>query len=309
MKILTLSEALKRRYHTKVYKLSLSSGCTCPNRDGTLGTGGCTFCSAGGSGDFAADPAPLGEQLAAAKALVDPKFPKGIAPEDRRYIAYFQSYTNTYVRSGAELARLRALYREAIARPEIVGLAVGTRPDCLPDPVLDMLADLNRVKPVWVELGLQTVHEATAEAFHRGYPLEVFESAYRRLADAGIPAVVHVILGLPGETRAMMLETVDYLSTLSPTLPGIKLQLLHVLKGTAMGEAYLKDPFPVFTLEAYTDLVVDCLKRLPESTVVHRLTGDAPKKLLIAPKWSANKRLVLNTLRAKIARAERPSSE
>ena len=154
-----------------------------------------------------------------------------------------------------------------------------------------------------MELGLQTVHEASAEAFHRGYPLDVFESAYHWLAAAGIPAVVHVILGLPGETREMMLETVDYLAKLSPTLPGIKLQLLHVLKGTAMGEAYLKDPFPVFTLEAYTDLVVDCLKRLPETTVVHRLTGDAPKRLLIAPKWSANKRLVLNTLRAKIARA------
>lgn len=303
MKILTLSEALKRRYHTKVYKLALSSGCTCPNRDGTLGTGGCTFCSAGGSGDFAAPLAPIAEQIERAKALVDPKFPKNIAPEDRRYIAYFQSYTNTYVRSGAEFDRLRALYREAIARPEIVGLAVGTRPDCLPEPVIDMLSTLGQIKPVWVELGLQTVHEASAKSFHRGYPLTAFESAYHRLAAAGIPAVVHVILGLPGETQEMMRETVDYLANLSPTLPGIKLQLLHVLKGTAMGEAYLKAPFPVFTLDAYTDLVVDCLKRLPETTVIHRLTGDAPKRLLIAPKWSANKRLVLNTLRAKIARA------
>jgi radical SAM protein (TIGR01212 family) len=302
MKILTLSDALKRRYHTKVYKLALSSGCTCPNRDGTLSTGGCTFCSAGGSGDFAAPFAPIPEQIAAAKRLVDPKFPKRIAPEDRRYIAYFQAYTNTY----GPVERLEPLFLEAAAPKEIVGLAVGTRPDCLPDETIAMLKRVNAVKPLWVELGLQTIHEATAKRIRRGYTLDVFEDAYQRLAEAGIPAVVHVILGLPGENKQAMLETVDYLASLTPTLPGIKLQLLHVLKGTALGEAYEADPFPVFDLDTYCELVVDCLKRLPETTVIHRLTGDAPKRLLIAPKWSADKKRVMNTLRSRIAHAERP---
>jgi radical SAM protein (TIGR01212 family) len=301
MKILTLSDALKRRYHTKVYKLALSSGCTCPNRDGTLSTGGCTFCSAGGSGDFAAPFAPIPEQIAAAKRLVDPKFPKRIAPEDRRYIAYFQAYTNTY----GPVERLEPLFLEAAAPKEIVGLAVGTRPDCLPDETIAMLKRVNAVKPLWVELGLQTVHEATAKRIRRGYTLDVFEDAYQRLAEAGIPAVVHVILGLPGESRQDMLETVDYLAHLTPSLPGIKLQLLHVLKGTALGDAYEREPFPVFDLDTYCDLIVDCLKRLPESTVIHRLTGDAPKRLLIAPKWSADKKRVMNTLRSRIAHAER----
>lgn len=299
MHIRTFSDALKARFGTKVYKLSLSAGCTCPNRDGTLGTGGCTFCSAGGAGEFAAPPAPIRAQIAAAKKRVDPKFPKSIPPEDRRYLAYFQSYTNTY----GDPERLAALWRAAIAPDAIVGLSVGTRPDCLPPPILDALSAIHRAKPVWVELGLQTIHPRTARAIRRGYALPVFERAYRDLTDRGIAVVVHVILGLPGESRDDMLATVRYLARLSPALAGVKLQLLHVLKGTALAEQYAADPFPLLSLDAYCDLVVDCLKLLPETTVIHRLTGDGPKRLLIAPQWSADKRRVMNTLRAAIARA------
>jgi radical SAM protein (TIGR01212 family) len=299
MHILSFSDALKARFGTKVYKLSLSAGCTCPNRDGTLGTGGCTFCSAGGSGEFAAPPAPIGVQIAAAKKRVDPKFPKRIPPKDRRYLAYFQSYTNTY----GDPERLAALWRAAAAPDDIVGLSVGTRPDCLPPTILDALAAVNRTKPVWVELGLQTIHPRTARAIRRGYALPVFEQAYRDLTDRGIAVVVHVILGLPGESRDDMLATVRYLAKLAPALAGIKLQLLHVLKGTALAEQYAADPFPLFSLDDYCGLVVDCLKLLPRSTAVHRLTGDGPKRLLIAPLWSADKRRVMNALRAAIARA------
>ena len=295
MKIRTISEELKREYGGKVLKLSLSSGCTCPNRDGAVGTGGCSFCSEGGSGDFAAAPAPLEEQIREAKQRVDGKFPASLPPEDRKYIAYFQSFTNTY----GPVERLRSLYKETIRRPEVVILSLGTRPDCLDDDVMDMLRDLRAVKPVWVELGLQTIHEKTARRFGRGYELPVFEEAVRKLKEADITVIVHVILGLPGETREDMLETVQYLADFTPQIDGIKLQLLHVLKGTRMGEEYLKEPFPVFTLEEYTDLIVDCLKLIPEHMVVHRMTGDAPKRLLIAPAWSADKKRVLNTLKKK----------
>ena len=251
MKIRTISEELKREYGGKVLKLSLSSGCTCPNRDGAVGTGGCSFCSEGGSGDFAAAPAPLEEQIREAKQRVDGKFPASLPPEDRKYIAYFQSFTNTY----GPVERLRSLYKETIRRPEVVILSLGTRPDCLDDDVMDMLRDLRAVKPVWVELGLQTIHEKTARRFGRGYELPVFEEAVRKLKEADITVIVHVILGLPGETREDMLETVQYLADFTPQIDGIKLQLLHVLKGTRMGEEYLKEPFPVFTLEEYTDLI------------------------------------------------------
>ncbi|MCR4671677.1 MAG: TIGR01212 family radical SAM protein [Lachnospiraceae bacterium] len=293
-----LSDYLIETFGTKVYKLSLSSGCTCPNRDGTLGTGGCSFCSEGGSGDFAAPLLPVGEQIRAAKALVDPKFPSRIPPEERKYIAYFQSYTNTY----GSPVRLRELYHEAISYPEIAALSIGTRPDCIPDEILEMLKELNRVKPVWVELGLQTVHERTAGKFRRGYELPAFEDAYMRLKEAGITVIVHVILGLPGESEEDMLETVRYLASLPYGLDGIKLQLLHVLKGTELGEKYLVSPFKIMTLEEYSDLIVKCLDLLPEETVIHRLTGDAPKRLLIAPEWSGDKKRVLNTIRAKLRR-------
>ena len=299
MEIRTLSDELKSRFGCKVYKLSLSSGCTCPNRDGTKGFTGCTFCSEGGSGDFAASFMPIADQIEEAKKRVAAKFPKDQPEEARKYIAYFQSFTNTY----GDTRRLRALYSETIRRPEICALSVGTRPDCLEAEKVRMLADLNREKPVWVELGLQTIHEETARRFHRGYELPVFEDAYRRLKEAGLTVIVHVILGLPGESREQILETVRYLANLEPSLDGIKLQLLHVLKGTEMGREYAREPFPLLTLEEYGALVVDCLQLLPKSTVVHRITGDGPKKLLIAPLWSADKKKVLNTINRMIREA------
>ncbi len=303
MRILTVSEYMKQKYGQKVYRLSLSSGCTCPNRDGTLGWGGCAFCSAGGSGDFAAKPASLERQITEAKKRVDSKFPRSVRPEERKYIAYFQSYTNTYGKTD----HLRRIFTEAAERPEIVTLSVGTRPDCLEQDKVQMLAELNHIKPVWVELGLQTIHEQTAEAFHRGYRLPVFLDAYRRLKQAGLEVIVHVILGLPGEGREDMLETVRFLAGLNPGLDGIKLQLLHILKGTEYGSIFERDPSAFqtsgFTLESYCDLVVACLKLLPPETVIHRLTGDGPKNLLLAPKWSADKKKVLNELNRRIREA------
>ena len=301
MNYLSFNDAMRARFGTKVYRLSLQSGCTCPNRDGTIGTGGCTFCSEGGSGDFAAPLLPIGEQIEEARKRVDAKISASIAPQDRRYIAYFQSYTNTY----GDPERLRRIYSEALQHPQIVALDLGTRPDCLPPEMIAMLRDLRSEydKPVWIELGLQTIHEKTAGRINRGYKLEVFEDAYRRLKDEGFEVIVHVILGLPGESREDMLETVRYLSLLTPALDGIKLQLLHILKGTELAREYEADPFPLFTLDSYCDLVVDCLKLLPPQTVVHRLTGDGPKRLLIEPQWSADKKRVLNTLSRKIREA------
>ena len=301
MNYLSFNDAMRARFGTKVYRLSLQSGCTCPNRDGTIGTGGCTFCSEGGSGDFAAPLLPIGEQIEEARKRVDAKISASIAPQDRRYIAYFQSYTNTY----GDPERLRRVYSEALQHPQIVALDLGTRPDCLPPEMIAMLRDLRSEydKPVWIELGLQTIHEKTAGRINRGYKLEVFEDAYRRLKDEGFEVIVHVILGLPGEAREDMLETVRYLSLLTPALDGIKLQLLHILKGTELAREYGADPFPLFTLDSYCDLVVDCLKLLPPQTVVHRLTGDGPKRLLIEPQWSADKKRVLNTLSRKIREA------
>lgn len=296
MEYRSLSTYWKEKFGGKVYKLSLQSGCTCPNRDGSIGRGGCIFCSEGGSGDFAAHYAPIQEQITEARKRVDHKFPKGAQP---MYMAYFQSYTNTY----GNVDRLRSLYLETIQLPEIVGISIGTRPDCLPIEILEMLSELNQIKPVTVELGLQTVHKSSADYIRRGYDLEVFEKAYQDLSNRGIEVVVHVILGLPGENREDMLETIDYLARLQPTLPGIKLQLLHILEGTQLAEDYRRNPFPVFTIEEYTDLVVECLKHLPKETVVHRLTGDGPKSLLIEPKWSGDKKKVLNLLQKKITAA------
>ena len=296
MTIRTISDELKEKYGRKVLKLSLSSGCTCPNRDGTLGWGGCSFCSEGGSGDFASSFAPLLEQIQEAKKRVDHKFPADMPEEDRKYIAYFQSFTNTY----GDPERLRKLYLEAVCRPEIAVLSVGTRPDCLGGDMVRMLSGLNRIKPVWVELGLQTVHEKTAERVGRGYPLAAFADAYQRLKEAGLTVVVHVILGLPGETEEDMLDTVRYLARLQPVLDGIKLQNLYILSGTRLAAEFRENPFPIMTMEEYTDLVVKCLKELPEEVVIHRMTGDAPKRLLIEPLWSADKKRVMNLLNAKI---------
>ena len=281
-----LSDYLKSEFGEKIYRLSLSSGCTCPNRDGTLGTGGCTFCSEGGSGEFAAAPAPLEEQIRSAKERIAGK------TKTKRFIAYFQSFTNTY----GDPERLGRLYREAVSRDDIAVLSLGTRPDCISDEMLEILKDLDRVKPVWIELGLQTVHEGTALRINRGYQLPVFEDAYRRLKEAGITVIVHVIFGLPGETREMMLETVRYLAGLKPELDGIKLQMLQILKGTRLAEEYAADPYPLMSLEEYAELVRDSVRLLPEKTVLHRMTGDGPKRLLIAPLWCADKKRVLNTM-------------
>lgn len=299
-----LSEMLKERFGTKVYKLSMTSGCTCPNRDGRSGYGGCTFCSEGGSGEFAAPFLSPEEQIRAARQRVDAKFPARIPLSDRKYIAYFQAFTNTYARTPEELERLRRLYAETLQRPEIAALSIGTRPDCLPPEILGMLRELRAVqpqKPVWVELGLQTVHEKTAERIHRGYPLEVFERAVRDLKEIGMEVIVHVILGLPGESREEMIGTVRYLGQMEPAVDGIKLQQLQILRGTQMAAEFQKEPFPVMTLEEYCSLVRDCLQVLPDDIVIHRLTGDGPKSLLIAPLWSGDKKRVLNTMRKAIA--------
>ena len=287
-----LNDVLRAQYGEKVYKLSLSSGCTCPNRDGTLGVGGCTFCSAGGSGDFAAAPAPLEQQIEDAKARIRRK------TDAQKFIAYFQSYTNTY----GDVGRLEALYTEAIRRDEVVILSLGTRPDCLGPEVLAMLARLNRIKPVWVELGLQTIHDRTAEAVRRGYPLTAFAEGYHKLKEIGVTVIVHVIFSLPGETRADMLDTVRYLAALDPPPDGVKLQMLHVLRGTTLGAQYEAAPFPLLTLEEYAALVAESLRILPADTVVHRMTGDAPGKLLIAPEWTRNKKRALNTINRAIAK-------
>lgn len=302
MKILTLSEYLKQRYGRKIYKLSLESGCTCPNRDGRLGTGGCTFCSAGGSGEFAqpvTDLQNIDVQLAAAKAMVERKMPESMTAAERKYIAYFQSYTNTY----GNTDNLNDLYRHVIQRDDIAILSVGTRPDCIEDDKLAMLRRLNEIKPVWVELGLQTVHDSTAERIHRGYPTAVFTDCYQRLKAAGLEVIVHVILGLPGESREDMLETVRYLSALRPQLNGIKLQMLNILKGSVLAEEYERAPFPQMSMEEYCDLITDCLKLLPEGTVIHRMTGDGPRSLLISPEWVTDKKRVMNLLRRKIEEA------
>ena len=284
----SLDYELKKQFGHKVYKLSLNGGMTCPNRDGTLGRGGCIFCSAGGSGDFAAPVMDsVHEQIEAAKLQVQRKM-----SGPGSYIAYFQSYTNTY----APVDYLEALFREAVSHPDIAALSIGTRPDCLPPQVIRLLKEINKEKPVWIELGLQTIHESTAELIRRGYELPCFIDAVRRLKEAGLTVIVHVILGLPGETEDMMLETIRFLANHPPPVDGIKLQLLHVLKGTKLAALYEAAPFPVMTMEEYIDLILKCIRLLPPHIVIHRLSGDGPKKLLIAPEWSGNKRLFLNSL-------------
>ncbi len=285
-----LSEVLRETYGEKVYKLSLSSGCTCPNRDGTLGFGGCTFCSEGGSGDFAAACAPIDAQLAEAKARIRRK------TDAKRFIAYFQSYTNTY----GDLDRLEALYTETLRHEEIEILSLGTRPDCLGGDVLAMLQRLNAIKPVWIELGLQTIHERTAKAVHRGYDLAAFERGYHALKALGLTVIVHVIFSLPCETKEDMLDTVRYLAALDPAPDGVKLQMLHVLRGTQLGAQYKTAPFPLLGLEEYAELIAESVRILPEETVIHRLTGDAPGNLLIAPEWTRNKKRVLNAIQREI---------
>lgn len=274
----------RRIFGCKVYKLSLSAATTCPNRDGTVGFGGCVFCSADGSGDFAAPAVlPLYKQIEDAKKRL------GNKGEGLRYIAYFQSFTGTH----GDLARLEQIYLQAVEHPDIVGLSVATRPDCLDSDALAMLERLSRLKPLWVELGLQTMHEETAKRINRCYPLDVYEKAMDELKKLNVHRITHVILGLPGESRQDMLETTAYVGQRTD---GIKLQLLHVIEGTALAESYRRGDFEVLEADEYYQIVADALKILPDSVVIHRLTGDGAKKDLLAPLWSADKKKVLNDM-------------
>ena len=321
----SLNSFLQETFGHKVWKISLSAGLSCPNRDGTLSFGGCTFCSAGGSGDFAEQlhrlpdgstdmdaRIPAAEKRLAGKLPASffpgrqafpaessekvlsesPEEPDGADARRERFIGYFQSFTGTY----APISRLEKLFSSCLSHPDIAGISVGTRPDCLPEETISLLRKLSEKagKPVWVELGLQTIHEKTAAATNRGYPLPVFSDTVSRLQAAGLPVIVHVILGLPGETKADMLATVRYAGDLFPAVRGIKLQLLHILRGTKMAASFEAAPFPVLSREEYTDLVIDCLRILPEEMVIHRISGDGPKSGLIAPLWSADKKAFLN---------------
>jgi radical SAM protein (TIGR01212 family) len=279
----SLNSFLREQFGEKVYKLALDGGFTCPTRDGTVDTRGCIFC-AGGSGEFAVQVSDdVNAAIEAAKKIVADKGGK-------KFIAYYQSFTGTY----APVSRLRGLYTKTLLHPEIVALSIGTRPDCLPDEVIALLAELNRKKPVWVELGLQTVHESTAEYIRRGYHLSVFEDAVRRLQEAGITVIVHMIIGLPGETPEMMVETARYIG--GSGAEGIKFQLLHVLEGTDLAIDYRNGRFHELSLEEYILVLEQCIEVIPPDMVVHRLTGDGAKRYLIAPSWSADKKHVLNEL-------------
>lgn len=283
--IYTLNKYYKERFGTKVYKLSLNGGMTCPNRDGTLDTRGCIFCSAGGSGDFAASRfLSVLEQLKEAKSRVSNKIKSG------KYIAYFQSFTNTY----APVEYLRKIFTEAIQSEDIVGLSIATRPDCLSDETISLLSELNRFKPIFVELGLQTIHEDTAIFIRRGYELNCFKDAVIRLAKVNINIVVHLILGLPNESFSDIIASVRYLNDLP--VNGVKLQLLHILKHTDLADYYAdkNNHFETLTLEEYTVLLADCIEHLRPDIVIHRMTGDGKKSELLAPLWSADKKRVLN---------------
>lgn len=287
--MITVNEYCKKQFEEKLYKISLNGGMSCPNRDGKLDVRGCIFCSAGGSGDFASDRSiPLDEQIEDAKRRVSSKY-KGT-----HYIAYFQAYTNTY----APVEKLRALFMPVIKREDIAVLSIATRPDCLSDEVLDLLRELNGIKPVWVELGLQTIHEKTADYIRRGYSLPVYDKAIRDLEAIGIHTITHLILGLPGETKEDMLQSVRYVSDCGSQ--GIKLQLLHVLKGTDLASDYEKGLFRTLLFDEYIDLLADCVRVLPKDMIVHRLTGDGPKNLLIAPMWSADKKRVMNAIHQRL---------
>lgn len=284
MKYTTLNNYLKERFGEKVYKIALNGGFTCPNRDGSIDTRGCIFCSKGGSGDFAESPdLTITEQIENGKKRLEKKIKNG------KYIAYFQAFTNTY----APVERLRMIYEEAINHPDIVALSIGTRPDCLGYDVLALLDELNKIKPIFVELGLQTINEDTAKYIRRGYTLEVYDKAVADLHKIGINVVTHIILGLPNESKEDMLNSVKYACKVTD---GIKLQLLHILKGTDLAKDYEQGKFKVLTLEQYTEIIKGCVQIIPENVVIHRLTGDGAKKDLIAPLWSAEKKTVLNTI-------------
>lgn len=286
----SLNQYYRQQFKTKVYKLALNAGFTCPNRDGTLGTRGCSFCSAGGSGEFAGKKQDTIEaQIAYEKNLL---FPKLKHTKEISYIAYFQAYTNTY----APLSVLKQVYEAALSQPQIVGLSIATRPDCIADDVAAYLKELAAHTYVSVELGLQTISEEIAGHIRRGYPLSVFEDTLMRLSNAGIHLVVHLIIGLPGETKQLLYDTIHYLNQLP--IDGVKFSLLHILKGSDMEQEYAlhKERFPEYDPQSYAELITDLIRRLRPDIVIHRMTGDGPKSLLVAPLWTANKRHVLNTI-------------
>ena len=284
-----LNTYYKERFGHKVYKLSLDGGMTCPNRDGTCGVGGCIFCSENGSGEFAA---PFCEdiaiQLENAKKRVEHKNPTG------KYMPYFQSFSGTY----AKIEHLRKIYYEAIKPDFTVGLSIATRPDCLPDEVIELLAEVNKIKPVFIELGLQTVHDSTAQYINRGYETKLYFEAVEKLKKIGVNVVTHIIIGLPNETEEMILDTVRQIASLTD---GIKFHLLYVVKDTLLEEEFKKGNLKEYTLEEYAKLLKKCIKLLPENLVVHRLTGDGDKKTLVSPLWTADKKRVLNYLRKYLA--------
>ena len=280
----TLNQHYREKFGCKVYKLSIDAGFTCPNRDGTLGVGGCVFCSAYGGGEFAAQGNSVTEQLEKAKTRVAAKNKGG------KYIPYFQSFSNTY----GPVTHLEKLYREAMAPEDVVGLAIGTRPDCLPEDVINLLARLNREKPITVELGLQTVHDASVRYIRRGYVNQVYFDAVTQLKAAGIEVVTHIILGLPGETAEMAAETTR--QAVAAGTDGVKFHLLHVLRGTDLARDYQNGRFRCLELEEYAQWLKTCLAQVPPHVTVHRITGDGAKRDLIAPLWSADKKRVLNYL-------------
>ncbi len=284
-----LNDYLKSEYGCKVYKLALSAVRTCPNRDGAIGKGGCIFCCDQGSGSFAEPPnVSVTRQIEKAKLRIKNK------TDANKFIAYFQSFTNTY----APVDYLEKVFFEAISHPEVVILSVATRPDCLPPEVLDLLERLNKIKPVWVELGLQTVHPKTADYIRRGYPLATYDTAVKSLNEIGIKVIAHMIIGLPYETEEMIVKTAGYIGASGAW--GIKLQLLHVLSGTDLEKNYNKGEFKCLSLEEYTEILKKCLAVLPENMVVHRLTGDGDKKKLVAPLWSGDKKRVLNYIKREL---------
>ena len=285
MEYLSFSKYLKDKFGQKVYKISLDGGFTCPNRDGKTGTRGCIFCSKGGSGYFAESrEMSVTEQIESGKKKVEKKIKSG------KYIAYFQAFTNTY----APVEILRQKYEEAINHPDIVALSIATRPDCLGDDVLRLLDEMNKIKPVFVELGLQTIHQKSAKYIRRGYDLSVYDKAVRDLTKIGVNVVVHVILGLPNESENDMLETVKYVCESGAN--GIKLQLLHIIAGTDLAKDYEKGLFKTLEFDEYVELIAKCVAIIPKNIVIHRLTGDGAKKDLIAPLWSADKKKVLNAI-------------
>lgn len=285
MQYYSLNKYLRDTFGDKIYKLSLNAGFTCPNRDGKLGTKGCIFCSAGGSGDFAESSSlSITQQIERAKERVAKKIKSG------KYIAYFQAYTNTY----APVEILKSKYMEAVNHKDIVALSVATRPDCLGDDVLKLLDEINKIKPVFVELGLQTIHERTARYIRRGYTLDVYDKAVSDLKKIGVNTVVHLILGLPGETKQDMLDSVKYVC--ESGIDGIKLQLLHVLKNTDLEKDYAQGKFKTLEIDEYLDILKSCVDIIPDNIVIHRLTGDGAKKDLISPLWSADKKKVLNAI-------------